>query len=155
MEFVGAVLAILLTLIELPPILIRFGRKALDWWSLLSHRRTVKRLAKLESDLIKLEQMPQIEEHQAEFYNCVLIILSAAAAGLMSATFHFYRLETNHPDPFLALAVICFTSAALAGIWGLNHFQYFMRSTRIARKVAIEAGIQAMKEKLAEDSRRL
>jgi hypothetical protein len=77
-ELTGAVLAILLVLIELVPILIRFGRRMRDKWSLLSHRRTVKRLAKLESDLCKLDKMPPIEQHQvvSEKWACYLISVS-------------------------------------------------------------------------------
>jgi hypothetical protein len=54
-EFVGAVLAIVVALIELPPILIRFGRWVLDNWSLLSHRWTVKRLATFRRKIARFE----------------------------------------------------------------------------------------------------
>jgi hypothetical protein len=50
----------------------------------------------------------------------------------------------------MALASICFGIAGLAGVWGMNHFQLLLLSNRRARKVEIERGIQAMKDKLAE-----
>src|ERR1700737_4494780 len=93
-DVVIKVLAAVLILFQLPPVLFRFFRKAQDWWSLRSLRATVKRLAKLEGDLKKLDEPPPMEERQVEFYNCVLIMMSAIAAGLLSAAWYFYLLQS-------------------------------------------------------------
>ena len=155
-DVVIKVLAAVLILFQLPPVLFRFFRKAQDWWSLRSLRATVKRLAKLEGDLKKLDEPPPMEERQVEFYNCVLIMMSAIAAGLLSAAWYFYLLQSREPVQivFLALAVVCFLIAVVAGWWGMSHFQLLMKSHRKARRLEIEYGIKAMKDKLAKTSGR-
>jgi hypothetical protein len=153
-EILFKVLGAVVIIFELPRIIrisTSFFRKAYDQWSLSSHRRAVKRLAQLEADLKKLDEPPPMEERQAEFYNWVLVILSAIAAGLMSGSWYFYALRNvgREPNPFLALAVVCFLIAAIAGLWGMHHFQSLLQSVRKARRLEIERGIKAMKEKLA------
>jgi hypothetical protein len=156
-EVVFKVLGALVILFELPRItriLLSYFRKGHDWWALLSHRRTAKRLTQLEADLKKLDEPPPMEERQIQFYNCVLVILSAIGAGLMSASWYFYTLRNQRPEPnpFLALSFVCFFIAAIAGMWGMNHFQSLLQSYRKARRLEIERGIKAMKDKLANTS---
>jgi hypothetical protein len=149
-DVVVRVLAALLIIFQLPPALISFFRKAYNWWSLLSHRNTLNRLTQLEEDLKKLDEPLPVEERQAEFYNCVLVILSAIGAGLLCGSWYFYdQVPGPNPNTFLALAVVCFLIAALAGLWGMNRFQSLLRSHRKARRLEIERGIKAMKDKLA------
>jgi hypothetical protein len=153
-EVVFKVLGAVLIAFELPRILISSFRKVFDWWSLLSHRRTLKRLTQLEGDLKKLDEPPPMEERQVEFYNCVLVILAAIGAGLLSQSWYFYELRNQGPgpNPFLAMAVVCFVIVALAGFWGMNRFQSLLPSHRKARRLEIENGIKAMKEKLPNNS---
>jgi|ERR1700676_3539702 hypothetical protein len=150
-DVVIRVLAALLIIFQLPPILISYSRKAYNRWSLMSRRRTLKRLTQLEGDLKLLDEPPPIEERQAQFYVCVLGILSAIAAGLLPASWYFYTVQNQGPgpNPFLALAVVCFFIAAIASLWGMNQFQFFLQSHRKARRLEIEHGIKAMKDKLA------
>jgi hypothetical protein len=150
-EIVFKVLGALLVAFELPRILNIYARKLYDRWSLLSHQRTIKRLSQLEDELKKLDEPLPMEERQVQFYNCALVILAAIASGLMSESWYFYAMQNKGPgpDPFLALSVVCFCIAAIAGVWGMSHFQYLLPSHRKARRLEIERGIGTMKDKLA------
>jgi hypothetical protein len=153
-EIVFKVLGALLILFELPRVLASYSRKVYNWWSLLSHRRTLRRLTQLERNLKSLDEPPPMEERQAQFYNCVLVILAAIGAGLLSESWYFYAVRNQgpEPNPILALAVVCFFIAAIAGLWGMTHFQSLLQSRRNARRLEILRGIEAMKGKIAKTS---
>ena len=65
------VLFVILMLYQLPPHLVSTYRKTADWWALSSHRRTVRRLTKLEVELHKLDEPIDLAYLQILFYNIV------------------------------------------------------------------------------------
>src|ERR1700676_1428484 len=94
------VVVVLAALIELPFAIakvVRWWPTAQNWWSLRSNRRTTLRLAKLETDLKKIDGPLPMEERQAEFYNCMFLIMYTLGTGLFLVTIYFAHV---HAPPF-------------------------------------------------------
>ena len=154
-EIVGAFLAIVLALLELPPRLASAYRTVQNRWSLLSRQRTVNRLAKLEEDLAKLDDPLLMEERQRQFYHAMFAIMYLLAAGLFVETAHFYSLgppsrPLHLPLPPLVLAMFFFVGAIAVAGWGMTRFLSLLAGQRRRLRHQIEQGIKTMREKLAK-----
>jgi len=147
------VVVVLVALLEFPfavARVVRWWPTAQNWWSLRSRRRAELRLAKLETDLKKLDDPLPMEQRQAEFYNCVFFIMYALGAGLFLATVYFAHVHVfSFSDEniltlsggFLLIAV------AVAG-WGMFRFAPLLPSQREQRRRQIEQGIKKLRDKL-------
>jgi uncharacterized membrane protein len=157
---IGDVLAITIAVYALPRLVAGTYRTVKNWWSLRSHQRTTKRLAELESELTKLELLPDddMEHERVVFYNWLAVMMTCIAAGSMGGTGYLYiaittsTKQTLHPA-LLALSLIMFIIATLVGWWGMNRFQRLLPSHKKAKRQQIKVSIRYMKDKLDTDGR--
>jgi hypothetical protein len=152
------VLFVILMLYQLPPHLVSTYRKTADWWALSSHRRTVRRLTKLEVELHKLDEPIDLAYLQILFYNIVTFVLLTLSAGAMCAAYYAYayfwasELHTGSVAPilFMAFCVVFFVMSVVVAWWGAFRFQNFLPSHRTMKRRQIEEGIRSMQDKLKQ-----
>jgi hypothetical protein len=137
-------------ILELPSAIRRHYRQSQDRRALHSQLSAANRLKKLESELVKLSQMPVIEQHQAKFYIFILFSVGTSSIGLTAWASSIYFPQHTHPSPWMALAVVVFLFSAIVSMAGMHHFQILLETVRTARKREIEDGIIQMTDKLAK-----
>jgi hypothetical protein len=138
------------TLLELPSAIARRYRQLRNYLALRSQSSAAKRLKKLESELVKLGQEPVIEQYQVKFYVWILGTFSASTIGLAAWALSIYIVPNDHPSPLMALAVIMLPLSSIISLTGMNHFQKLVQAVRDMRRRELEAGITAMRNKLAK-----
>jgi hypothetical protein len=142
-------------LIELPSAISLRYRQIRDNLALRSLSSASKRLKKLESELVKLNQAPEIDQYQAKFYSVVLFCFCTCTLGLASWVLSIYLVQHDHPSPWMALAAVMFLLSSFVSVASLSHFRILMQEQRTMRRREIEAGITAMKNKLLKSTERI
>jgi hypothetical protein len=137
-------------LIELPSAIYRRYRQGQNWLALYSKSSAGKRLKKLESELVKLDRVPVIEQYQVKFYILVLTVFCTCTVGLTAWTLSIYIVPSDHPSPWMALAVVMLLFSSIISLAGMYHFKNLMETVRGMRRRELEAGITAMKNKLVK-----
>jgi hypothetical protein len=149
------IVVVLVALLDLPFAIarvVRFLPTAQNWWSLLSHRRTVKRLAKLETDLKKIDDPFQIQGLQEQFHHGMFVIMYAIGTGLFVDTVYFANVPVHGltHEKLLVLAFGFFAVAIAVAGWGMFRFGSLLPRARQRRRRQIEQGIKTMRDKLAK-----
>ena len=135
-------------LMELPSAISLRYRQLRNKLALRSQSSAGKRLKKLELELVKLDQVPLIEQYQAKFYVVILFCFCTCSTGLTSWVASIYFVQRDQPSPWMALAVVMFLLSSIASVAGMYHFRILMREQQAMRKRELEAAITAMKNKL-------
>jgi hypothetical protein len=100
-------------ILELPSTINRRYRQLQNRLALHSRSSTSKRLKKLESELVKLNQVPEIEQYQAKFYAVILFSFCTCSLGLASWVLSIYLVQHDNPSPWMALAVVMFLLSSI------------------------------------------
>jgi cytochrome bd-type quinol oxidase subunit 2 len=137
-------------LIELPSTISLRYRQVRNKLALRSQSSAGKRLKKLESELVELGQVPVIEQYQVKFYVLVLAAFSTSTIGLAAWAFSIFIVYKDYPSMWMGLAFTMLLFSSVISAAGMSHFQPLMEAVRGMRRRELEAGITAMKNKLAK-----
>jgi hypothetical protein len=88
-------------LIELPSAISLRYRQLRNKLALRSQSSAGKRLKKLESELVELDQVPVIEQYQVKFYVLVLAAFCTSTIGFTVWAFSIYIVYSDHPSPWM------------------------------------------------------
>jgi hypothetical protein len=156
LDIVAATVTILLAIYTLPQFLLGTYTTIRNWWSLRSHRRTVHRLAVLESQVKKLDEPIDMQNEQIIFHYWIAATLnSMAGASLFGLIFVyqyvsaiFAKLPAPPSRDALVISEALFAVSWLAGLWGMSHFQRLLVYQRKWKREELETSIRSMQEKL-------